>query len=225
MLSEMIELLEVFFSGGLHVPAKAVPDVVQDWAYGVLGKRIQKYELHQAQEVVASMPWHEADREYYQLFKLTPTGATKADFSFYRSGLEGDGVTQSKTIEGKTKIPSGYIMAKAGIYPPRVEIYTSDDAQKFLPSTNIDVSDDELAALYWTRSLKSFARPVFKNSSVYDSLVSKGFMNKGKAITIEGRNILQDSTIQQRIRDMDKSQKYLDRSLYIKNAPSIIAFN
>ena len=211
----------ILASEAIHLAPQTIPDTIKSWASSVVGKRVQKFQLYQAQEVDVDIPWHEADTEYYQLFKITPTGVQEATLSFQRSGNEGPWT--GAVMEGKSKIPSGYIMAIAGTYPPRVSIYTADDAQKFLPQTKIDLTDDEAAILYWAKSLKSFARPILKEQLPYQTLIQKGLLDNRKAITIDGRNIINQPEIKQQLKNV--ADKYLKRELYLKNPPSYSAFN
>jgi hypothetical protein len=207
----------------MTIPAKDVPTAIREWVKATLGVAIQSYKVYQDEKFNVDMPWHEADREYYQLFKLTDNGAEKSSMNFMRSGLEGDGTPGTgPKMEGSSEVPDGFVMVVAGTYPKRAEIYTGKGAQKLLPDTSIEVSDDELAILYWAQSLKSFARPVFKDNAPYDSLLQKKLLNKQRAITIDGKNILQKE--KQRLLDMQKKVQekgfmsyYKEQGDYLKN--------
>jgi hypothetical protein len=184
----------------LKIPSKDVPNEIRNWVKGQFnGKDLREYTLIQGKDVVVDMPWHEADRESYKMFKLLPDGkAQETDFEFERSGMEGDGSVTGKEVGGKTKVPSGFVIVMTGTYPKRATIYTAEGAQMFLPKKDVDLSDDEILVLYYTRSLISSERPK-KEQSVYDKLIEKGLLKKNKAITIDGKNILEDAKIKERL--------------------------
>jgi len=216
LLKNMLYLNESDVS--FHISRKEIPSEILRWADEILGKKISSnISVIQSGEIEAKMPWHEADREYYAMFKLMNGKAIKTEFEFTRSGMEGDGNITGKEIKGTTKIPTGYIFAVAGIYPQRLKIYTSDDATKFLPDkTDNDITDKELLTLYWARSLMSFARPRFKEyDNIVSSLVSKGFMKVNGSITSNGKNAL--NTNIDKIRTIFKDKTYADPKLYSKN--------
>ena len=213
MLEELIknsfEFKMIKKNSNLKIPYKSVPVEIQNWVNSTVEKKLREYTLIQGKEVSATTPWHEADREYYKMFKLLPDGQAKeTGFEFVRSGMEGDGVVTGKEIEGTTKIPSGFVMVVAGTYPPRAEIYTSDDAQMFLPRNDIELSDDEISVLYWARSLTASSRPILDDKSVYDSLIQKGLLKRNKSITLEGKNILENSTIKTRLNQLQRSNTF-----------------
>lgn len=203
-------------NSNLKIPSKQVPNEIRNWVKEILEKDLREYALVQGKEVSVGTPWHEADREYYKMFKLLPDNkAQETEFEFERSGLEGDGAITGKEISGKTKVPSGFVIVVVGIYPKRATIYTSEDAQLFLPKNDIELSDEEIIALYWARSLISSARPIFKDKKIYDSLINKGLLKKNKAITIEGKNVLEDSKIKERLKSIsnDKFENELEVKL------------
>jgi hypothetical protein len=196
----------------LKIPSKNVPKEIREWVKEVFeGKDLREYSLTQGKDVVADMPWHEADRQYYKMFKLLPEGkAQETDFEFQRSGLEGDGSVTGKEVGGRTKVPSGFVIVVVGVYPKRAEIYTSDDAQMFLPKKDVELSDEEIMVLYWARSLISSARPVFKDKKFYEKLIEKNLLKKNKAISLEGKNILEDATIKERLKTI-RSKDFEDK--------------
>jgi hypothetical protein len=104
--------------------ANQVPMGIRNWVSSKLGKNIQKYTVEQKGSVTIDMPWHEADREYYQMFSLSGSNAVPMDdVQFQRSGMEGDGVMATgHKIAGEVQIPSGYVLVCAGIYPMRATI-------------------------------------------------------------------------------------------------------
>ena len=201
----------------IWLPAKSVPTDIQKWVNDTVG-RVQKYSLIQGDTVHVSMPWHEADRNYYQLFQLLPGNRAKfiskigsIHFPVVRSGMEGTGAITGKELGGKFKVPSGFVVVRAGIYPKGAKIYTSDDASKFLPSSgtkSADLTDVQLAILWWAKALKSFARPKIKDQGQYDDLVKKGLLKKNKSITIDGRNIVQQADAIRRLQKMQDTEKY-----------------
>jgi len=213
MLSELIrksfEYKIIRKKSNLKIPSKDIPKEIRSWIKETLGKDLREYSLVQGKEVVADMPWHEADREYYKMFQLLSNGKAKeTDFEFSRSGLEGDGAITGKEIAGKTKVPKGFVIVVVGIYPKRATIYTADDAQLFLPKKELDLSDEEILILYWARSLISSARPVFKDQKNYDSLIVKGLLSKNKAISIEGKNALEDAKIKEKLKSLRSTDKF-----------------
>lgn len=186
--------LKKYLIEDVNLDRKQVPIEILNWADEQLGKRISSHiKLIQKGTIRADMPWHEADREYYQMFKLADNNrAIKVPFSFSRSGLEGDGVVTGKEIGGETEIPSGFVMAVVGTYPSRLEIYTAADATKFLPDTSTEVSDEEFKHLYYKQSLISSARPKVPEE-IHQSLLQKGLIKANGAITNAGRNIVNNS--------------------------------
>jgi len=190
----------------LKIPAKQIPASIRQWVKETLdGHGLQQYNLKQGVDVQAGMPWHEADSEFYKMFKLMPDGSAQpTDFSFERSGLEGDGSVTGKEVSGKTKVPSGFVIVVVGTYPKRATIYTAEDAQLLLPK-KADLSDEEIMILFWARAYVSSSRPVFKDKTLYDKLVEKGLLKKNKAISLDGRNVLEDKEIKDRLNKLQNS--------------------
>lgn len=203
------------------LPPKDVPMGVRLWVDSVLGKGIQKYEIEQKGKVHISTPWHEAARVYYQMFQLVGNDATTVDgVSFYRTGLEGDGVLPiGDKVGGTYEIPSGYILVSACTYPKVVRIYTSSDATLMLPPTNTDIidinkdpNDPEFiksikyaVALYQAKALKSPYRTKF-NDDIYAKLISNNLMKANKSITVDGINYL-EGVIKPQLREFIKNNR------------------
>lgn len=170
--------------GGTLVKRTEVPDSIRQWVEPILGK-ITKYEINQTGKIRMGIPWHEADREYYQIFKLEGEEYKRVGDPINVAGWDMV-VASSKTMD----IPSGFVVVRAGTYPKRVEIYTAPDAMKFLSTASPDeLEPTEVYALVVAKGLKPFARPKF-DDSVYEKLIQKGFMAKNKSITMNGRNYL-----------------------------------
>lgn len=176
----------------LHLTKNDVPEDIQKFANDVLKKNLQKYSVRATGVYHADMPWHEADRTYTRMFKLMDNNRAYAtEFSFSRSGLEGDGVVTGKEIKGEVNIPEGFVFVEVGTYPPRCDIYTAKGASLLPPpKQDEELSDGLLAVLHFAASLKSAYRPKFKEE-VYQKLIDKGLLAKNRSITQEGRNILE----------------------------------
>jgi len=178
----------------IHISRKDVPTRIQMFVEEKLGKQINDYKVDNSGKYSAKMPWHEADRTYTQLFKLSTLAkdvpiieATPTDFSFSRSGWEGDGNVTGKELEGEVEIPSGFVFVEVGIYPKRCTIYTTDT--KFLPVNDCQLTDQELLILHYARSLISSARPKYEDNQ-YTNLINQGLLTKKKSITMKGKNVL-----------------------------------
>ncbi|MDO8640860.1 MAG: hypothetical protein Q7R33_04900 [Nitrosarchaeum sp.] len=107
------------------VPAKLVPITIKDFVFSKLQHNLRKFTLDTSGKVKADIPWHEADREYYQLFKFNGFHPEMVPFSFSNSGWsEG---SHSGEGFGEAEIPEGHVMVMVGIYPKRCTIYTPKD--------------------------------------------------------------------------------------------------
>lgn len=159
-----------------------------------------------------SIPWNVADTETYQFFKLTPDGdAVLVGNLIVRNGYESDspqGYEEGMLKNGYVEIPKGFVLVRHSTYPHGVEIFTGPGAQLQLPQADLyaDLTDEQLLALAAAKSLKPFARPKFADE-VYLGLAEKGFMNKGKAITVAGRNALEDATVRARLKGLCEKTK------------------
>lgn len=188
-----------------------VPAAIRAWVDSTIGIRVRKYDLEQRGEVEISMPFFEADREEWKMFKLVDGGAVPMeDVSFYRSGNEGDGVpVMGKKIQGNAVIPSGHVLVRTSRYLRSATLYTSSDAMKMLappPSEQDQLSDMELLALYQAKGLKSAYRHKF-NPEVYQKLMSLGLMASNKSITSKGRNALESPELIDRLGGKYSSSK------------------
>jgi len=186
--------LEKYLIENVNLDRKQVPIEILKWADEKLYKKINSHiRLIQKGTIKVDIPWHEADREYYQMFKLVSNNkAIEVPFSFTRSGMEGDGAITGKEIGGETEIPSGFVMAVVGTYPPRLEIYTASDASKFLPDISTEVSDEEFKHLYYKQSLISSARPRVPEE-IHQSLLQKGLIKANGGISNSGKNVVNNS--------------------------------
>ena len=176
----------------LHISKKEVPTRIQMFVEKILIKQLKTYKVDNSGKYIAQEPWHESDRTYTQMFKLSGSlpliSAIPTEFSFMRSGLEGDGNKTGKELEGTVEIPVGFVFVEVGIYPERCIIYTTDT--KFLPDlSSQSLSEQELMILHYAQSLISSARPRF-DERAYSNLISQGFLTRKKSITIKGRNVL-----------------------------------
>ena len=194
----------------IYLSKDNIPVQIRDWAKSILNSNVDKYILYQGEIVHIGIPWHEADREYYQFFELLPNNSAKiVGNRISRTGLEGDGVITGKEVSGKLDVPSGKVLVKVGTYPKRVEIYTAKDAQLFLANDDIldTLSDEQLAVLYWAKTLVPSARPKV-NQKVYDSLIDMGLLNKNKSITVAGKNIAANPITKQRLQNSNFTKIY-----------------
>lgn len=181
--------IALFLKKAFFVDKKDIPLEIQNWVDNKIG-RVIKYEIRQAQKIDITIPWHEADKVYYALFELEKNGnAKKTTMEFSRSGMES---FSDKPIQGSGNIPSGYVMVEAHTHPKMAVIYTSDDAQQFVPLKSDNLSDEEILILYFAKALKPFARPIFKDNGLYENLVKKGYLLKNNSITVNGRNIVEE---------------------------------
>jgi len=193
-----------YLKQAVFVTRKEIPQGIIQWVTSKIGN-IQKYEVKQATKVNVDIPAFENDRVYYALFELTGNDAKITSMQFERSGLFDPG---SKFVKGSGDIPSGYVMVEVSRYLKSATIYTSGDATKFLAPTQHQLSDEELLILHFADSLISSARPVFKDNSLYASLIGKGLLKGNKAITVNGKNALEMFHTQ--LKKIDKKD-YLDR--------------
>lgn len=179
-----------------------VPEGIKSWARKISGGNIQKFELDQSGKVRISMPWHEADSVVYQKFKLLPNGDIQPyGDTISRVGWEADspqGAEDAERKSGIMDIPEGHVVVAYGTYPKRVEIYAGKGAEMLLPSSSEDVNltHTEVYILAAAKQLKAFARPKFPEEH-YQNLIAKKLLNKSKAITVDGRNMLQNPQVRE----------------------------
>jgi len=198
MLKEMIIQEATMYDDG-----KNIPHGIRQWVKSFFGSDVPKYKIHQGEsEVEIRMPWHDADRETYQFFKLENNNATPVGNGLSRSGMESDspqGNEDGQSKNGKVTVPEGFVLLCVGTYPKRAEIYTGQNVQSFLPTNTVgnDLSPTELIILGAAKGLKSFARPKFSDEH-YNNLISKGFLKSNRAITVNGLNLLQDPEIREK---------------------------
>lgn len=197
--NSMLEEGKIFDDG------KNIPEGIKSWVKRNFGTSVLKYTIRQGEtEVQINMPWHDADRETYQFFKLENGNATPVGNEITRSGMESDspqGYIEGQKNNGKVTVPEGFVLVCYGTYPKRVDIYTGQNVQGFLPDKEKveDLGPTELLILYVAKALKPFARPKFKDE-FYDILIKKGLMKSNRSITVDGRNLLEDPDIQEKIK-------------------------
>ncbi len=197
----------------IHVKHTDIPPEIISWAKSIIGSGFQNnITIRKSNGIVEiGMPWHDADRETHQYFKLVGDGAAVMGDPVSRSGWSE--VAMFDKFGGKSgyvPIPSGYVLATVGTYPRRLKIITSPDAMNLLPDNSeaLDkLSDEAMVALYQAKSYKSFARQKF-NDSAYEELLSSGLMNKQRAITIDGRNFISSPEAIKRLKEIkEKDEK------------------
>jgi len=185
----------------VYVKATEVPSQILSWARSYLGKGFEnKITIERADgKVQIGMPWHDADKETHQFFKLTPDGAQMAGDPVSKTGWSE--MSMYDDPYGAIEIPSGFILATTGTYPKRLKLTVSDDAMNLMPDTQAadEISDEALVALHQAHVFKSSYRQKF-GDQVYQELVAKGLMKPNKAITIDGRNLITSETGKQKLK-------------------------
>lgn len=192
----------------IYVKPTEIPTPIIDWAKSIIGSGFQnKITVEKSDgKIKIGMPWHDADRETHQFFKLTDGGAVDAGKTVSRSGWS---EVNMGDVYGEVPIPSGYVLATVGTYPKRLEIVTSPDAMNMI-SNNDDalnkLSDEALIALYQAKRFKPAYRQKF-GDSVYQELITSGLMNSQKAITILGKNLVNSPEVEQRIKNIETKDR------------------
>ena len=217
-LFEVLAKVDPTFKPNAEVGAKVyvkpsdIPSQIIDWAKSIVGSGFQNNITIQKSNgaVKIGMPWHDADRETHQYFKLMDNGAAEAGNPVSRSGWSE--VSMLDKFGGKSAdvpIPSGYVLATVGTYPKRLRIITSPDAMNMLSSNDeaLDkLSDEAMVALHQAKTFKPAYRQKF-GDSVYQELVSSGFLNNQKAITIAGKNFINSPDVRERLRNIDDKDR------------------
>ncbi len=192
----------------LHVKPSDLPPQIIEWAKSIIGTGFQNNITIQKSNgsIQIGMPWHEADKETHQYFKLVDNGAVEMGNPVSKSGWSEVNIGDKY---GNTPIPSGYVLATVGTYPKRLRIVTSDDAMSIISNNSNELgklSDEALVALYQAKSFKPFYRQKF-NNNVYQELISSGLMNSQKAITIDGKNLINSPEAVERLRNIREKDK------------------
>lgn len=192
----------------LYVKPSDVPLQIIDWAKSIVGSGFQNNITIQKSTgaVKLGMPWHDADRETHQYFKLMDNGAAEMGNPVSRSGWSEVNMGDSY---GEVPIPSGYVLATVGTYPKRLRIVTNPDAMDVLSNNDEalnKLSDEALVALHQAKTFKPAYRQKFVDS-VYQELVSSGFLNNQKAITIAGKNFINSPDVRERLKSIDEKDR------------------
>lgn len=193
----------------IYLNPSEIPAQIMYWAKSILGSGFQNNITVEKSEgkVTIGMPWHDADRETHQFFKLTDNGAEEAGKSVSKSGWsEVNATDQYGTVE----IPSGYVLATVGTYPKRLRITTNADATNFISNSGetLDkISDNALVALNNASSLKPAYRQKF-GAPVYEELIALGLLTPQKAITIEGKNTIKSPEAIDRLRKLHDADRW-----------------
>lgn len=117
----------------MKISSSVIPKSVKEFVKSIIGKNIRNYSIDKSGKFKVDIPWHDADREYWQLFQLKSKDAQITDFEIKRSGWsESQENITGKYIEGETEVPQGFIMVCVGIYPPRCTIYCHQSSQFLL---------------------------------------------------------------------------------------------
>lgn len=189
----------------IYVKSSEIPSQIISWANSYIGKGFEnKITVEKVMDkLMIGTPWHDADRETHQFFKLTPNGAEMVGEPVSKTGWSETNMFDLK--DGTVKIPSGYVLATVGTYPKRLRLSVSSDATNFL-SDNKDalsqLNDDALVALYQAKAFKPAYRQKF-GDNVYQTLISLGLMNSQKAITIDGKNLINSSEAVEKLKDIE----------------------
>jgi len=196
---------EFINEGYVYVSQNEIPKGIRDWVKEFSGSPVKDYKVDQSGDKVSiHMPWHERCVETYQFFNLIPNGdAVPVGNSVTRKGYEGDSYQdflEGQDKEGEVEVPMGKVLVVYCTYPRGVKIFTSKGAKLFLADTSKadDLTDEELIILQTTKGLKSFARPKFP-SEFYDKLISKGLLAKNRSITNDGRNLLSNPDVKEKV--------------------------
>lgn len=192
-----------------YVKSSEIPQEIIKWARSIVGKGFEnKITIEKVNDkITIGMPWHDADKETHQFFKLIQDGAQSAGDSVSKTGW-----SEAQMMDepyGTVEIPSGYVLATVGTYPKRLRITVSGDAMDMIGNNDEllnTLSDDELVALNNAVMLKSPYRQKF-DDSVYQELTSKGLLNPRKAITIDGRNLAKSPKTIERLRELKKKDQ------------------
>lgn len=220
LLSEQIDKMRLMMGllneSRMHITVNEVPGEIMVWARNQVRSNFSKnIVINRESTVEINMPWHEADRQYWQFFQLLDGNrARMAGDVIGRSGLEGDGVVTGNEVNGKVKVPSGYVLASVGTYPVRLELYVSDDALKPISDSNIldQFSVTELVILLQAKGLKSPYRTKYPDKE-YEKLIANGYLLSNRSITVKGRNIAEMPEVKEKINDWAKERGlYLDGS-------------
>ncbi len=196
------------FENKMYVTHNEVPTDIINWAENKIGTGFKnKISVIQGGKVEINIPWHEADREYYQFFKLIdPKTAKISGNEITKSGLEGN------EGSGTVNVPSGFVLACAGTYPKRLELFTSDDSLKAVGDASVldDFTINELLILLQAKGLNSFARTKYPEKE-YERLIQQGYLNKNKSITTKGKNLILMPEVNQKLDAYAKEKgKYFD---------------
>lgn len=203
------ENFKILVESEFYDNGKNIPQGIRNWVKSTFGSEVPKYKIIQGEpEVQINMPWHQSDYETYQFFKLENNNATPVGNQVTRSGNESDSVQghlDGESKEGKVKVPEGFVLVCYGSYPKRVEIYTGNNVQHFLPNKeqSADLNSTELIILASAKALKSFARPKFKDDA-YLNLIQKGLLKPNRSITVDGLNVLLDPETKEKIENAKK---------------------
>lgn len=193
----------------IYVKSSEIPSQILSWAISHIGKGFEnKITIEKVEDKLRiGMPWHDADREFHQFFRLTPNGAEITGNLVSKTGWSE--TSMFNLPDGTLKIPSGYVLATAGTYPKRLEISVSGDAMNMLPDNKnkvTELSDEALIALHQAKSFKPFYRQKF-NDTVYQELMSAGLMNSQKAITIDGKNLINSPEAIEKLKDIETKDR------------------
>jgi len=213
-LFEVMHHVNPDFKGSLivenkvYVKPQELPQQILAWAKSYLGNGFERNITIEKTngKVEITMPWHDADKETHQFFKLTPNGAEMVGNPVSKTGWSETSMMDKPY--GTVEIPSGYVLATVGTYPKRLRLTVSDDAMNLIPDNKEldNISDEALIALLQAKNLKSFARQKFSNE-VYQELISLGLMNTQRAITVDGKNLITSPKAKEKLKQIKEKDQ------------------
>lgn len=187
----------------MYVKQTDVPKQIIDWAKTIVGKGFEnKIQLEKNKTKTIGLPWHDADKETHQFFKLI-NGAVPTGNPVSKSGWSE--VNMYDDPYGTVDIPSGFVLATVGTYPKRLTLTVSSDAIDVIQDTSVlnELTNEEIVALHQAKALKSRYRQKF-NQEVYNSLIEKELLKPNKAITIDGRNLISSEQAKDKLREIKR---------------------
>lgn len=200
----MIKMKNLILEGrAFYLSHDKVPYEIQQWVSDMNGGRYNKdYKIEETDTLTISTPGFESDSITYQGFKIFDNNRAQIipDAEIVRHGWESDspqGYQDGIRKSGKVNIPpNGVIVAYSSRFRNAI-IYISDTGliKSLSSNNNIDYESEfslaETIALIAAKKLKSQYRPKFK-PEVYQRLMDKGLMKPNKAISTEGKNLVED---------------------------------
>lgn len=105
-----------------------IPTSILEYSNQVFRRKIRKFFLNQEGKVYIGIPWHEACREYFRLYKLVDEKNKKISVSNVGQEISQSGWSEGSLPKHKDdyfEIPTGHIVVKISTYPESLTIYTA----------------------------------------------------------------------------------------------------